>query len=97
MAFSLATNPAVREKAKAEIDANLGEGTPTFADVKKLPYTFAVLKESLRCADPSEPLKNLPGRGCQDFPAPASESPACTVATRREKCTSRQLSRYPFL
>jgi hypothetical protein len=60
MAFSLATNPAVREKAKAEIDANLGDGTPTFADMKKLPYTFAVLKESLRCADPSEPLKFCP-------------------------------------
>lgn len=55
MAFSLATNPGVRAKAKAEIDANLGDGTPTFADMKKLPYTFAVLKESLRCATLQNP------------------------------------------
>ncbi|EIE18644.1 cytochrome P450 [Coccomyxa subellipsoidea C-169] len=48
MAFSLATNPEVRKKAKAEIAANLGSGTPTFADMKALPYTYAVLKEALR-------------------------------------------------
>ncbi len=50
MAFSLATNPEVRKKAKAEIAANLGSGTPTFADMKALPYTYAVLKEALRYA-----------------------------------------------
>ncbi len=48
MAYSLATHPEVRAAAKAEIDAHLGAGTPTFASLKALPYTFAVLKECLR-------------------------------------------------
>lgn len=48
MAYSLAMHPEVRAAAKAEIDVHLGEGTPTFASLKALPYTFAVLKECLR-------------------------------------------------
>ncbi len=48
MAFSLAKNPEVRAMVKSEIGANLGTATPTFASLKQLPYTFAVLKECLR-------------------------------------------------
>lgn len=48
MAFSLAKNPEVRAMVKSEIGACLGTATPTFASLKHLPYTFAVLKESLR-------------------------------------------------
>ena len=48
MAYSLAKNPEVRKMVKSEVGANLGSATPTFASFKQLPYTFAVLKESLR-------------------------------------------------
>ncbi|CAL8464293.1 g3828 [Coccomyxa elongata] len=48
MAYSLAKNPEVRAMVKSEIGANLGTETPTFASLKQLPYTFAVLKECLR-------------------------------------------------
>jgi hypothetical protein len=49
LAFSLAQNPDVRAKIRKEVDDAKVSGSPTFETLKKLPYTFAVLKESLRC------------------------------------------------
>ncbi len=49
----LAEAPDVMEKLQAEVDSVLGERTPTFADLPKLPYTRMVLQEALRLRPPS--------------------------------------------
>ena len=59
MAYSLAKNPEVRAMVKSQVDEKLGSATPTFASLKEMPYTFAVLKESLRCAH-SPDLPQMP-------------------------------------
>lgn len=48
----LANHPAVRREMEAEIDGVLGDRLPTFADVNALPFTRAVLDESLRLRPP---------------------------------------------
>lgn len=47
----LATHPSARAKVEAEVDA-LGR-TPSYEDLSKLPYTLAVLKESMRLYPPA--------------------------------------------
>jgi cytochrome P450 len=49
--YLLAKNPDARAKLEAEVDA-LGHA-PTYDDLKKLPYTLAVLKESMRLYPPA--------------------------------------------
>jgi len=49
---SLANNPAVREGVRAEVDAVLGGREPVPADLPNLPYTTAVVSESLRMYPP---------------------------------------------
>ena len=44
----LAQNPSVEKKLHAELDSVLGDRTPTFDDLQKLPYTGHVITESLR-------------------------------------------------
>lgn len=45
----MALNPAIQEKAQAELDTVLGPHTlPKLSDRDKLPYVNAVVKESLR-------------------------------------------------
>jgi cytochrome P450 len=51
--YALAQNPQVAEKLHAELDAVLGERTPTIADLHRLPYTLQVIKEVLRLYPPA--------------------------------------------
>lgn len=46
--YLLSRNPQVVEKLRAEVDAVLGDRPATFDDLKALPYTEMVVKESLR-------------------------------------------------
>lgn len=75
-AWYLLTQPqhaAIYARLRVEVDTVLGGRTPTFADLKNLPYTLQVLKESMRLYPPvptvgreaSEPV-TIDGR---DFPA----------------------------
>jgi cytochrome P450 len=44
----LSQNPTVRTKLEAEVAAVLGERPATFADLRALPYTSAIFKETMR-------------------------------------------------
>ncbi len=46
--YALAANPAVAEKLCAELDQTLGGRAPTVDDLRALPYTLQVVKETLR-------------------------------------------------
>ena len=46
--YALAQNPAVEQRMVEEITAVLGTRTPTVEDLKRLPYTLQVIKETLR-------------------------------------------------
>ena len=48
-----AQNPHVEAKLHAELDAVLAGRTPTLADLKQLPYTEMVIKESMRLYPPA--------------------------------------------
>lgn len=48
----LARHPEVRERLQAELDEVLGGSLPTAADVASLPYTSAVVQESMRLYPP---------------------------------------------
>ena len=48
--YLLARNPEVRERVESEVDA-LGR-TPSYDDLKQLPYTLAVFKEAMRLYPP---------------------------------------------
>lgn len=50
--YALATNPAVRCRAQAEMDAVLGSGQPQAAHLQQLPYLGQVVKETLRLYPP---------------------------------------------
>lgn len=49
----LAQHPEVEARFHAELDSVLGGRTPTLADLKTLPYTEMVIKESLRLYPPA--------------------------------------------
>ncbi len=51
--YALAKNPRVAEKLHAELDAVLGDGTPTLEDLPHLPYTLQVIIEVLRLYPPA--------------------------------------------
>jgi len=51
--YALAANPGVAEKLHAELDAVLGDRTPTLEDLHHLPYTLKVIKEVLRLYPPA--------------------------------------------
>ena len=48
----LGEQPSVTARLREEVDRVLGERTPTFPDLKALPYTRNVLRESLRLRPP---------------------------------------------
>lgn len=59
----LSQNPEAAEKLYAEVEAVLGDRTPTFADLPKLRYCSQVLDESMRLYPPAwlverEPIKD---------------------------------------
>ncbi len=56
--YLLARNPAVRARMEAELD-ELGRA-PGYDDLKKLPYTLAVFKESMRLFPPAYVLGRRP-------------------------------------
>jgi cytochrome P450 len=49
----LARSPSVGERLEAEVDRALGGRTPTFDDLRKLPFALQVFKESLRKHPPA--------------------------------------------
>jgi cytochrome P450 len=51
--YALDQNPQVAEKLHAELDAVLGDRTPTLEDLHRLPYTLQVIKEVLRLYPPA--------------------------------------------
>jgi cytochrome P450 len=51
--YALAVNPHVEKKLHTELDAVLGDRTPTLADLHRLPYTLRVIKEVLRLYPPA--------------------------------------------
>lgn len=51
--YALAMNPGVAEKLHTELDAVLGDRTPTLDDLHHLPYTLQVIKEVLRLYPPA--------------------------------------------
>lgn len=51
--YSLASNPTAAERLHQELDAVLGENTPTVEDLHNLPYTLQVIKEVLRLYPPA--------------------------------------------
>jgi cytochrome P450 len=46
--YALATNPEVAERLHEELDRALGGHTPTVEDLRQLPYTLQVIKETMR-------------------------------------------------
>lgn len=53
MFYALSQAPEVEAHLHAEIDANLGDRPPTVEDLKQLPYTLQVIKETLRLYPPA--------------------------------------------
>src|SRR5512140_1229128 len=51
--YALARNPHVADKLHAELDAVLGDCTPTLDGLHQLPYTLQVIKEVLRLYPPA--------------------------------------------
>jgi cytochrome P450 len=51
--YALAANPHVAHRLHAELDAVLGDRSPTLADLHGLPYTLQVIKEVLRLYPPA--------------------------------------------
>ena len=49
----LSTNPAAARQLREELDAVLGSRTPTFEDIVRLPYTHAIVAESIRLYPPA--------------------------------------------
>ncbi|MDZ4766647.1 MAG: cytochrome P450 [Chloroflexota bacterium] len=57
--MALAQNPDVEAKLHAELDTVLGGAAPTIADLKRLPYTEMVIKESMRLYPPAFMVSRL--------------------------------------
>ncbi len=53
--YALAKHPDIAERLRDEIDATLGDRLPTVEDLKRMPYTLQVIKETLRLY-PAAPL-----------------------------------------
>lgn len=51
--YLLSQNPDIRQKLHAELDSVLASHRPTLADLKHLPYTQMVIKESMRLYPPA--------------------------------------------
>ncbi len=51
--YLVAQHPGVRAELEREVDGALGGATPALADLPRLPYTLAVLKEAMRLYPPA--------------------------------------------
>ncbi len=51
--YALAQNPLVKGRLHDELDRELGDELPTLDDLKRLPYTLRVIKETLRLYPPA--------------------------------------------
>lgn len=63
MLYLLSSHPEILQKLKTEVDDVLAEGTPSFADLRKLTYTLQVIQEGMRLYPPAfavgrEPLED---------------------------------------
>ncbi|KAJ2999753.1 hypothetical protein NUW54_g6889 [Trametes sanguinea] len=56
--YYLLKNPEAMRKLREEIDAKIGDRTPTVHDVNKLPYLLAVMRESMRLG-PTAPARSV--------------------------------------
>jgi cytochrome P450 len=51
--WHLDQNPEVATRLRAELHAVIGEASPTFDDIERLPYTTAVIAETMRLRPPA--------------------------------------------
>jgi cytochrome P450 len=51
--YLLGQNPEVRDRMEREVDAALGERSPTVQDLPSMPFTLQVLKEAMRLYPPA--------------------------------------------
>ncbi len=58
--YLLAQHPEVMEKLRSEVDTLLGDRTPSFEDLKKLPYTMQVISEGMRLYPPAHAVGREP-------------------------------------
>ena len=72
----LARHPEVERHLHAEIDSVLGNRVPSSADVSRLPYTRAVVAESMRLYPPAWTIGREP---LEDYAAGGYRIPAGTV------------------
>jgi cytochrome P450 len=61
--FLLGRHPEAQRRLQDEVDAVVGEGMPTAADVESLPYTAMVLKEAMRLYPPAPALGRRTANG----------------------------------
>lgn len=57
----LARHPEINERLRAELDEVIGDRPPTVADLKSLPYTEQVIKESMRIYPPVWMIERIAG------------------------------------
>ena len=74
----LAQHPHVAEKLHAELDSVLAGNAPTLADLKRLPYTEQVVKETLRLYPPAYTISR---QATQEVEAGGYPIPEGTVIT----------------
>lgn len=71
--YQISRQPAVQQKLEAEVDAVLGQRTPTVEDLFRLPYTRMVVDETLRLYPPTAilPRQNREADQLGDYPLAA--------------------------
>lgn len=56
LVYMLTQHPEVEDKIREEVETVIGEGVPNMENIKKLSYTMAVIKETLRLFPPAVAL-----------------------------------------
>jgi cytochrome P450 len=87
--YLLAQHPDIAARLRTEIDTVLGDATPTYADVRRLPFTESVITESLRLYPPAwtivrTPVENVELAGLPGYTLPhGSTVMACSWVMHR--------------